>query len=177
MTRRKKLFILFDVIMISILVAIDQWTKQWAIRTLKEQPDIPIIEGILELSYLENRGAAFGMLQNQKYFFILITIVVVTLIVFLIFKLPDDKKYNPLHFCLLGILSGAVGNNLFDRVSYHYVIDFIYVKVINFPIFNMADIYVCVATFFLCIYLLFVYKESDLYFISFKEKKYRTFDQ
>lgn len=177
MSRRKKLFILFDFIMCAILVFVDQLTKKWAVKTLQNKSDIPIIEGILELSYLENRGAAFGMLQNQKYFFILVTIVVVTMIVFLIYKLPDDRKYKPLHFCLAGILSGAVGNNLFDRLSYHYVIDFIYIKAINFPIFNMADIYVCVATFFLCIYLLFVYKESDFYFISFKEKKFRTFDQ
>lgn len=170
------MIVLFDSIMIILLVAIDQLTKHWAVKHLKDQLDVAILEGFFELSYLENRGAAFGMLQNQKYFFILVTIVVVTMIVFLIYKIPDDRKYTPLHLCLSGILSGAVGNNLFDRVSYDYVIDFIYVKAINFPIFNMADIYVCVATFFLCIYLLFVYKESDLYFISFKEKKYRTFD-
>ena len=72
------------------------------------------------------------------------------------------------------IAAGAAGNNLIDRVRFDYVIDFIYLVVINFPIFNVADILVCVATFFLVILLLFVYKEEDLHFLTLKEKKYRT---
>ncbi|MFI3176939.1 MAG: signal peptidase II [Eubacteriales bacterium] len=176
MTKRKKILLALDCLLLSVLIILDQYTKQLAVKNLKDQADIPIFEGILEFKYLENSGAAFGMLQNQKYFFIFVTCLVVIMIVYLLYKVPDHKKYSPLHLCLIGILAGAVGNNLFDRVSYNYVIDFIYVKIINFPIFNMADIYVCVATFFLCICLLFVYKEDDLYFLSFKEKKYRSID-
>ena len=70
------------------------------------------------------------------------------------------------------IASGAVGN-MIDRIRYDYVVDFIYLVIINFPIFNVADIYVTVATFLLVILILFVYKEDDLSFLSFKQNKIR----
>ena len=69
-------------------------------------------------------------------------------------------------------MAGAFGN-LIDRIRLDYVIDFFYFELINFPIFNVADMYVSFATVILVILLLFVYKESDLNFISFKQKKYR----
>ncbi len=177
MTKKKKIWISIDLLLACILIFIDQYTKQLATLYLKEQPSFILLDGVLEFKYLENRGAAFGMLQNQKYFFIFVTFLVVIIIGYLIFKLPDAKKYNWLHLCFVGIISGAIGNNLFDRVTLNYVIDFIYFKLINFPIFNVADIYVCISTFFLCILLLFIYKEDDLYFISFKEKKYRKMNE
>lgn len=77
-----------------------------------------------------------------------------------------------LHLLLSLIAAGAIGN-MIDRIRLDYVVDFIYIVLINFPIFNVADIYVSVATAILVILLLFVYKEQDLNFISFKQKKYR----
>ena len=70
------------------------------------------------------------------------------------------------------IAAGAIGN-MIDRIRFDYVVDFIYFVLINFPIFNVADIYVTVSTVILVILLLFVYKEEDLSFISFKQKRYR----
>lgn len=173
MSKRKIKFILLDIILFSIFIGFDQFTKYLAVTHLKEKPPIKMIDGILEFNYLENRGAAFGMLQNQKIFFIFVSLVVVLAIGYIIYKIPEHKKYNILHVLLVAIAAGAVGNNLFDRFRLDYVIDFIYLVVINFPIFNMADIYVCLSTFCLVILLLFVYKEDDLSFLSFKEKKYR----
>lgn len=65
---------------------------------------------------------------------------------------------------------------MIDRIRFDYVVDFIYFKLINFPIFNVADIYVVVATIGLMILMLFVYKEQDLEFLSFKQNRYREID-
>ena len=76
LSKRKRTFILVDFIMIVILIAIDQFTKYLAVVHLKDKPAYSIIDNVFELNYLENRGAAFGMLQNQKGFFILISCIV-----------------------------------------------------------------------------------------------------
>ena len=112
------------------------------------------------------------MLQNQKIFFIFVAIVILSVIAYVLIKTPDDRKYTILHVLLSLIAAGAIGN-MIDRIRYDYVVDFIYFVLINFPIFNVADIYVSVSTVILIILLLFYYKEKDLNFISFKQKRYR----
>ena len=134
---------------------------------LKDQPPIPLIPGILELRYLENRGAAFGILQNKQWFFVLVTLIILALILYIFLKLPEDRKYTLLTVLLLFIAAGAVGN-LTDRLLQNYVVDFIYAVCINFPIFNVADMYVSVSTCFLVLSLLFYYKEEDFSFLSKK---------
>lgn len=171
MKSKSKLYI-FDIILIILLIIVDQATKYAAINLLKNQQAYSLISGVLELNYLENYGAAFGMLQNQKIFFIFIALIFLAVIIFIIIKAPDDKKYTKLHILLVMIGAGAVGN-LIDRIRFNYVVDFIYFKLINFPIFNFADICVTVATFILIVLILFYYKEHDFYFLSFKNEKFR----
>ncbi len=171
-TKRKKIFIIMDLIMMFILIAMDQITKYLAVINLKDKPAYTIIDGVFELNYLENRGAAFGMLQNQKGFFILISCIVLIAILYILIKMPENKKYNILHVLLVLIASGAIGN-MIDRVRLEYVVDFFYFVLINFPIFNMADIYVSVACVLLAIVMLFVYKEEDLDFLNIRPKKVR----
>lgn len=166
--------IILDLLGICALVALDQYTKYLAVIHLKDKPAYIIINGVLELNYLENKGAAFGMLQNQKAFFIFVAVVILSVIGYVLLKTPDNKKYRVLHLLLSLIAAGAIGN-MIDRIRLNYVVDFIYFVLINFPIFNVADMYVTVSTAALVILLLFVYKESDLNFISFKQKKYREF--
>lgn len=172
MNLKKKLWILLDLILICALVALDQYTKHLAVIHLKDKPAYIIINGVLELNYLENKGAAFGMLQNQKAFFIFVAVVILSVIGYVLLKTPNTKKYRLLHLLLSLIAAGAIGN-MIDRIRLDYVVDFIYFVLINFPIFNVADIYVTVSTAVLVFLLLFVYKENDLNFISFKQKKYR----
>lgn len=172
MSKKKKLLLFLDIIGIALLIAVDQATKYLAVIHLKDKPAYIILNGILELNYLENKGAAFGMLQNQKPFFIFVAIVILGVIAYVLYKVPDNKKYNILHFLLALIAAGAIGN-MIDRIRLNYVVDFIYFVLINFPIFNVADMYVSISTVALIILLLFVYKENDLYFISFKQQKYR----
>lgn len=174
-TRKKITFLIVDIIAFILLVALDQFTKFQAVVRLKDKASFPIIRNVLELQYLENKGAAFGMLQNQKAFFILIAILILIIIVYVLALVPDDMKYNALHILLVMIGSGACGN-MIDRFRTNYVVDFIYFKLINFPIFNVADIYVTVSTFILLFLFLFYYKENDFAFLSFKQqKKFREF--
>jgi signal peptidase II len=161
-----------DFMLFVILVIADQLTKHLAVVRLKNQAAYNLINGILEFNYLENRGAAFGVLQNQKYFFVFVALIFIGVIVFVLIKVPTQKKYYSLNILLVMIAAGAVGN-MIDRVRYDYVVDFIYLVCIQFPIFNMADIYVTTATVILVFQILFVYKTNDFNFLSFNPKKFR----
>lgn len=169
---KKPLILIIDFLMMLVLIALDQYTKHLAVVNLKDRPAFPVIKGIFELNYLENRGAAFGMLQDQKAFFVLIACVILIAICYILFKMPEGKRYTWLHILLVMIASGAVGN-MIDRVRLEYVVDFFYFVLINFPIFNMADIYVSVACVLLAILILFYYKEQDLEFLNIRQKKAR----
>lgn len=164
--KKEKLFAV-DVLLMVILVAADQITKFFAVVNLKDQPPWVLWQGVFELQYLENRGAAFGMLQGKKVFFVLTSVIVLAAIVYVLAKTPCQKKYTKLHITLVFIASGAVGN-LIDRIRYDYVVDFFYFCLIDFPIFNVADIYVTLSSIILAVLLLFVYKDSDLEFLFLK---------
>ena len=161
-----------DFMLFVILVITDQLTKHLAVVRLKNQAAYNLINGILEFNYLENRGAAFGVFQNQKYFFVFVALIFIGVIVFVLIKVPTQKKYYSLNILLVMIAAGAVGN-MIDRVRYDYVVDFIYLVCIQFPIFNVADIYVTTATVILVFQILFVYKTNDFNFLSFNPKKFR----
>ena len=83
------------------------------------------------------------------------------MIAYVLLKAPNKKRYIPLHLLLIVIAAGAVGN-MIDRLRLNYVVDFIYFSLINFPVFNVADIYVTAATFLLFFLILFYYKEEEL---------------
>ncbi|MCR5101666.1 MAG: signal peptidase II [Butyrivibrio sp.] len=175
LSKKKKILLIVDLIAIIILIAIDQITKLLAVKYLYEKSAFVLIPGVLELNFLKNSGAAFGILQDQKVFFILVAIMILVVIAYVLFRLPDDKKYNIMHVLLVMISSGAAGN-MIDRIMNDYVVDFISFVIINFPIFNVADIYVTVSTVVFVILFLFYYKEKDFDFLTFKQqRKYREF--
>lgn len=141
-------------------VFLDQYTKFLAVTHLQDGP-VSIIDGVFQLHYLENRGAAFGFLQNRQTFFLIVGIIVLFLVVFLYIGMPQEKRFLPIRICLISITAGAIGN-MIDRIRFQYVVDFLYFELIDFPIFNVADIFATVATFGLVILLLFYYKEEDI---------------
>lgn len=149
----------------ALLVAADQVTKYFAVLRLKGQKPFVLIKGVFEFSYLENRGAAFGILQGRTWLIIILVTVVMLGIFWLYVKMPEDKRYRPLRMLMVMAAAGAVGN-LIDRVRLGFVIDFLYFKLINFPVFNVADCYVTVAAALLFVLLLFYYKEEDFHFIK-----------
>lgn len=163
---------LIGIFSIIIGVLLDQYTKILAVTHLKDANPVPIIEDVFELHYLENRGAAFGILQNQHLFFVISGLILLTVGTILYVRLPYTKRMLPLRICLISIAAGAIGN-MIDRVTLNYVIDFLYFKLIDFPIFNVADIYVTVSTFLVAFLILFYYKdeELDVIFKAFSWKK------
>ncbi len=153
-----------------LLVFLDQWTKSLAVKYLMGNDGISIIKGIFRLKYLENRGAAFGMLQNQQIFFIMMTIAVLIVFGYFYFKIPSAARYIPLEYNTILLISGAIGNFI-DRIVQNYVIDFLYFELIDFPIFNVADCYVVISTFLFAFFILFYYKEDELDFFTPKKKE------
>ena len=134
----------------ALLVAGDQAVKYWTIHNLKGQADIELWPGVFELTYVENRGAAFGMLQNQRWLFTVLTLIVILGLVFVFFRLGPERKFRLTRVCCVGVLAGAIGN-LIDRTMLHYVVDMFYFKLIDFPVFNVADCYVVVFGILFCL--------------------------
>ncbi len=146
------MLLLFFIGMI-LLVGIDQFTKLLVINTIKDVDTVPLIKDVFHLTYWENRGAAFGILQNQRAFFIILTVAVVLgVCLFMIIKKPKSLVLNVSLTLLIG---GAIGNFL-DRLIKGYVVDFLDFRLIDFPIFNAADCFVVVGAVMLAIYLIFL---------------------
>lgn len=179
-----------------IAVMLDQLTKYLASARLKGNAPAVVIPGVFEFRYLENESAAFGVdlisilqkifrfsrfesdpeafLRCKMIFFVVVTLAVLAVLIVLYQRIPAGRRWLPLNLVLLGFVAGAVGN-LIDRMVHRYVIDFFYFSLIDFPIFNVADIYVTVSAAAFVALSLFVYKEEDfaLLFPKRREEKGR----
>lgn len=142
-----------------LLIAIDQITKYIALINLKPISSTVFIKGFMDFTFVENRGAAFGILEGQRWFFVVITVTISVAIIYAFLKLPNKKEYMYLRVSLVLILSGAIGN-VIDRFFRGYVVDFFEFTFINWPVFNVADIYVVVGTILFAFLLFFVIKEE-----------------
>ena len=141
-----------------MMVIVDQAVKYWAVTMLASIGTIPLIPGVLSLTYVENRGAAFSILENQIWLFVALAVVILCGIVY---ALQTGRIQTTLgKLALLVIAAGAVGNTI-DRVIHHYVVDMIEVTFIHFPVFNIADIYVCVGVALFAFYYLFIHKDAE----------------
>jgi signal peptidase II len=170
MFRSRKAYYFFGFLCTVLGFVLDRITKILATGLLGK-PDIILIPGVLQFHYLENTGAAFSLLNGQFTFFFITTPILCIVILVLLSKLPyDNRRYFPLWLIGFLMLAGALGN-LYDRIAYRYVIDFIYFSLIDFPVFNVADIYVTVSVTVLVILVLFFYKESEINEIFDNEKK------
>ncbi len=144
---------------IGILALAADFASKWAVKSLMQPGQkIEIISGILSLNYIRNKGMAWGLLQNQRWLFITVTVIVIAVTAVLIIK---HGSIHPV--CNTGValmLSGAVGN-MIDRIFYpEGVIDFICAEFIDFPIFNIADCAVCVGAALIVIYIIFFDKNK-----------------
>ena len=133
------------------LVVVDQVSKYLANTHLNGKNELIIINKVLSLYYLDggNRGAAWGMFSGKIVMFIIFTIIAIFVIsifmrnIYGLIVETDRNLFRGLNVCMALLMSGAVGN-LIDRVVHNYVIDFIYIKFIDFPIFNIADMAVVI---------------------------------
>ncbi|MFY0545315.1 signal peptidase II [Brevibacillus sp. H7] len=123
------------------LVALDQWTKYLVVKHMELAESIPLIPGVFHLTSHRNMGAAFGILQNQRWLFVLITVAVVVGIVISLMRIGKTQPRVSLALSL--VLGGAVGNFI-DRLLTGKVVDFLDFTLINFPIFNVADVAITV---------------------------------
>lgn len=117
-----------------IVLIIDRISKYMAKTYLKDIGSVPVIKNIFHFTYVENRGVAFGMLQNKNWIFVPVTLVIVAGIVYILYKMQKSSLLMKISLVL--VLSGALGN-LIDRVFNGYVIDFFDFRV--WPVFNIAD--------------------------------------
>jgi signal peptidase II len=192
MNKKSKKTIFCSGMFLILMIAFDQLTKYLAYTFLKGKEAFELIPGVFELHYLENQSAAFGIdfisfiqkLFQITYFvehpdafltfkmisFVILTLIVVVLLILLFLRIPDSRRFRYLNRILVAFSAGAIGNCI-DRAVHKYVIDFFYFKLINFPIFNVADIYVTVSAFCLIIVGIFYYKEADYEYIFPSKKK------
>lgn len=141
------------------LIFADQLTKYIIVKTMQVGDSISVVGDILEITSHRNHGAAWGMLQNQMWLFFIVTLVVLTMIVYFYFKEAAYKVMMQLGLTL--VFAGAIGNFI-DRLFRGSVVDFIDTKIINydFPIFNVADACLTIGVFVLIIEILFNQKEE-----------------
>ena len=158
---KKVTSIIYSAILVLILIFLDQYTKSLAINHLMNKEDFVLIPGVLQFHYLENTGAAFSLLEGKQLLFAIITPVLLIALAYVLIRLPQTKKYTLLSYIIVFITAGAIGNYI-DRISNNYVVDFIYFSLINFPVFNVADIYVTCSVIALFLVILFYYKDEDL---------------
>lgn len=152
---------LLAVISMILLIGVDQITKLLTVKYLMPVDTITIIDGFFKLTYVENRGAAFGFLQGAKWLFVIIAVVLVIAGAFYYKKLAKKKGSGLIRVSLILIGAGAVGN-VIDRVIRGFVVDMFdfYIFGYNYPVFNFADICVCVGAVLLVISVFFAKEEK-----------------
>lgn len=145
-------------IIIGALVLIgDILTKLWASGTLADVGMIPIIRGVFNLTYVENSGVAFGMMRDKRIVFVTLSVVILVILGMYFYRAKNKNIWLKLGTAL--IFSGSIGN-MIERVSKGYVVDFLDFCLINFPVFNIADIAVCIGAAALVVHFLFYAEEK-----------------
>lgn len=144
--------------LILTLIALDQLVKYWAFTVLQPLTTIPILENIFHLTYVENRGAAFSLLMNRRWLFVMLAVVVVSAAVIALRKGIIQTKTGK--WSLYFITAGAIGN-VIDRIAHGFVVDLFDFRLIHFPVFNVADIFICVGAVLFFVYIMFQHKDTD----------------
>lgn len=135
------------ILLILVLIAADQASKIAVQQMLSGKPSLPIIPGIFHLTYVENRGAAFGLMEGKQIFFAVVAALVIIAGLICIYKKSYGKLVN---ISISMVIAGAVGN-LIDRLKLGYVVDFLDFRIVWNYVFNVADVFVIVGTFLLCV--------------------------
>ncbi len=148
---------MIPILAIVLMVAADQLVKYWAVTTLQAVGTIPVIENVFHLTYLENRGAAFSILQDKIWFFVVLTAVVLSAMAY---ALHQGAVKTTLGRWSLYIIAGGALGNLIDRVLRGFVVDLFDFRLIHFPVFNVADIFVCVGGALFVYYFLFQHDKA-----------------
>lgn len=147
----------------AVLVIIDQIIKYFISAYLQPVGSVSVIDNLFSLTYVENKGVAFGMFSEMRWFFVALTAILLAIIIFYMFKKKPKGKF--FYICAALIIGGGIGN-LIDRIFYGYVIDYLSLSFFP-PVCNFADYCITAGTIMLVIYLLFF---SDIFDGSKKAK-------
>lgn len=166
---KKLSHVLVPLLFLAGMVGLDQWTKYLTIQHLSDGHEVKFLGNAVVFSFMKNHGMAWGLFQNAQFVLCLLTIIAIGIIIFLYVRTPFEKEYRPIRIAEVMLVGGALGN-LIDRIFrlepgetyFHgYVVDMIYVKAINFPVFNVADVFVSLAFLSFLFLLIFVYNEDE----------------
>lgn len=152
---------IFAIVSVFLLIGLDQLVKFLITSQMALSDTIPVIKNIFHITYIQNRGAAWGSLQGKRILLLAVTLLVLIFLIYFYIKMLKMDKYKDLRILFLFVFSGAVGN-MIDRIRLGYVIDMFDFRLINFPVFNVADIYVTCSMIILLILILFKYKDNEL---------------
>ena len=155
------IFLLFAV----FAFGFDRFTKALVLSNLKGHTPFVLIPGVFELTYFENTGIAWSMLDGQTAFIIGMGVLLTLLVLYFVWRAPTDKKFHVVYI-LTGLFIGGALGNMYDRLSLGYVVDFLYFSLIHFPVFNIADSFIVVSVILFGIIFLFVYNDEDLEFLN-----------
>lgn len=163
MRTRRILQIVFFIVGTALLTIADYEIKQWAIRSLKDASAIDVIPGVFRFSYVENRGAAFGIFQGKSLILGIFSVIVGVLIGYLYFKAVPERKNWLLELSLLLIFAGAAGNQI-DRLTQGYVVDMFEFYWFSFPVFNFADTLITIGAVLFGLFAIIRPKQLDQLF-------------
>lgn len=150
------------------LIFMDQITKYYAIHHLKGQGEVSVLGDVLCFRYLENTGAAFSIFHKTDSFMTIVSILTFVVLAFFIYaymKLLKMDEFRSERIAIIFLFGGAAGN-LIDRIMHQFVVDFIYVKIIDFPTFNVADCYITCAVIYIIIRLIYCMIKKKQAFID-----------
>ncbi len=146
---------MIPIFIIFALIALDQITKYIVLAKLQPVKQVVLINGFFNLTYVENRGAAFGAMQGARWFFVILAVIVTVAVAFYYYKMEKTKQNLWLRVALVMIVGGTVGN-VIDRFFRGFVVDFLDFIIFgyDFPVFNVADILIVIGTLILAGYIL-----------------------
>lgn len=153
-------FVIVNLILTVLLVAVDQGLKLWATANLQPVGSMPLIPHFIELRYLLNKGAAFSMLNGKQLLLIVVTSIALIAVAYWLFFQCRGTEKRWERAAMLLVLAGGIGN-LIDRVANGCVVDYLNFLFIEFPVFNFADICVCVGVGLYLLYVFFVEPKSQ----------------
>ena len=146
---------------IAMVAGIDQISKALALAFLKPVGSMTVLPGVFDLTFVENRGAAFGMLQGQRWLFLALTVVVTVAVIYYVKKTKLDWRQNRLLSLSLVLLMGGAWGNAIDRLFRGYVVDYFEITLFEYQVFNVADIGVVAGAIGIAIALLFFQKNGE----------------
>ena len=159
-TKERKISLINISLVVIFVVLFDQITKILVVRNMGLNDSKPLIEDVFELHYIQNTGSAWGMFSGKTIILTIVSLILMGGIVYVLWNLSNDAYYRSLRLFISMIMGGAIGN-MIDRIRLGYVVDFLYFKLINFPVFNVADIFVTVPIIIVVLLVILKYHGND----------------